>query len=50
MGDPGQGLDLTDRRGGVGLECLPYARHGATGFFYIVFPPFEADGALPIFK
>lgn len=51
MGDPGQDLGLTERQGGVGLKYLLCARHGAKGFaFHVVFPAFDAEGAVPIFK
>lgn len=51
LGDPGQDLGLTERQGGVGLKYLLCARHGAKGFaFHVVFPAFDAEGAVPIFK
>lgn len=51
MGGLGQGLDLTERPGRIGLKYLLCARPGATAFsFHIVFPPFDEEGDVPIFK
>lgn len=53
LGEPGQGLDLTERKGGAGIEHPLGARCGATGFplsSHIISSPFDMEGDVPAFK
>lgn len=53
LGEPGQGLDLTERKRGAGIEHPLCAKRGTIGFplsSHVIYLPFDVEGDVPTFQ